>query len=127
MANPVIEKYRHRIVNAAIKRLTKKNGGNLLIIKHSGTSIETIEITENFMSQLMMRFEGLARGDYGTKDGDRFIKDTYQNAIEINSLTEYLTDSGKLIVDELLDEVIRYVKKRNKKGRKHGPDSNTNS
>lgn len=106
----VINLYRRRIVNAALTRLKNKTSGNLLIVNLPDGSIETVEITESVMTQLLKRFEVLARGEFGNrKDTESFIKATYQNAIGINKNTEYLTESGKLIVDDLFKEVTDYV------------------
>lgn len=107
-----IETHRRRITNAALSRLKRKTGGNLLIVKLPGGKIETVEITQSFMHQLLLRFEGLTYGEYGRTEGDQVIKAAYQNAIEVNKNTEYLTESGKLIVDELLKEVADYVKEK---------------
>ena len=108
----LIETYRRRIANAVLARLHRKTGGNLLIIKLPDNKIETVEVNERFMNQLLLRFEGITRGGLNRYDGDVTIKTAYQNAIEINKHTEYLTDSGKLIIDELLNEVVDYVKKK---------------
>lgn len=107
-----IEIYRRRIINAALSRLKRKTGGNLLIVKLPGGKIETVEITQSYMHQLLLRFEGLTCGEYGRIEGKLVIKVAYQNSIEVNKDTEYLTEQGKLIVDELLNEVSDYVKEK---------------
>lgn len=112
----IIETYRHRIANAALARLKRKTGGNLLIIKLPDNKIETVEVNKNFTLQLLLRFEGLTRAGLSRYEGDTTIKTAYQNAIGINKHTEYLTDSGKLIIDELLNEVVDYVKKKHASG-----------
>ena len=113
----VINLYRRRIVNAALTRLKNKTSGNLLIVNLPDGSIETVEITESVMTQLMKRFEVLASDEFGNrKDTESFIKTTYQNAIGINKNTEYLTESGKLIVDDLFKEVTDYVKEKHSGG-----------
>jgi hypothetical protein len=112
----IIDTYRRRVANAALARLKRKTGGNLLVIKLPENKIETVEVNENFMHQLLLRFEGLTRGEFGRSDGDSTIKTAYQNAIEINKQTEYLTDSGKLIIDELLSEVVDYVRDKHASG-----------
>lgn len=111
-----IEIHRRRITNAALSRLKRKTGGNLLIVKLPGGKIETVEITQSFMRQILMRFEGLTYGEYGRREGEQVIKSAYQNAIEVNKDTEYLTEQGKLIVDELLKEVADYVKEKHVRG-----------
>lgn len=116
----VINLYRRRIVNAALTRLKNKTSGNLLIVNLPDGSIETVEITESVMTQLLKRFELLARGEFGNrKDTESFIQATYQNAVGINKNTEYLTESGKLIVDDLFKEVTDYVKEKHLSGGVH--------
>lgn len=110
--NVLIEKYRNRIKNAALAWMKKKTGGNLLIINLPAEKIVTVEITEQYMDLLLRRFEALARGEFGTIEGNKIINSSYQDAIGINKETEYLTDSGKLIIDDLLMEVVEYVKEK---------------
>ena len=114
--NILIEKYRNRIKNAALAWMKKKTGGNLLIINLPTEKIVTVEITEQYMDLLLRRFEGLARGEFGTIEGNKIINSSYQNAIGISKETEYLTESGKLIVDDLLMEVVEYVKEKHSSG-----------
>lgn len=114
--NILIDKYRNRIKNAALAWMKKKTGGNLLIINLPTEKIVTVEITEQYMDLLLRRFEGLARGEFGTIEGNKIINSSYQNAIGISKETEYLTESGKLIVDDLLMEVVEYVKEKHANG-----------
>lgn len=114
-----LDKYRHRIKNAALAWMKKKTGSNMLIINLPKGGIETVEITESFMESLLRRFEGLARGEFGTIEGNKIINSSYQDAIGINKETEYLTESGKLIIDDLLMEVVEYVKEKHVGGGSH--------
>lgn len=113
----VVDLYRRRIAHAALNRLKNKTSGNLLIVNLPNGAIETVEITKSVMTQLLRRFELMARGEFGNrKETESFIKATYQNAIGINKNTEYLTESGKLIVDDLFKEVTDYVKEKHLSG-----------
>lgn len=112
MACATIDKDRRRMVTAALRRMQRKTGGNLLVVNLPDGEITTIEITEQFMNQLLLRFEGVTRGEYGRSEGEATIRTAYQNAIAINQHTEYLTESGKLIVDGLLKEVVDYIKEK---------------
>lgn len=107
-----IIKSRNRIASAALHRLHRKTGGNLLVINLPGGEIDTLEITVGFIYQLLLRFEGMAFVEYGRAEGEAVINATYENAIDINHNGEYLTESGKLIVDDLLNEVVNYVKEK---------------
>ena len=112
MACTTIYKDRRRMVTAALRRMQRKTGSNLLVVDLPDGEITTIEITEQFMNQLLLRFEGLTRVEYGRTKGEATIRTANQNAIGINQHTEYLTESGKLIVDGLLKEVVDYVKEK---------------
>lgn len=121
MANKIviIEKYRSRIKRSALAWMKKKTGSNILIINLPKGGIETVEITEPFMDSLLRRFEKSADNEYGRAEGGELIKHAYKNAIEINRDTEYLTESGKLIIDDLLAEVVEYVKEKHASGGSH--------
>ncbi|WP_053264858.1 hypothetical protein [Escherichia coli] len=112
MACATIDKDRRRMVTAALRRMQRKTGSNLLVVNLPDGEITTIEITEQFMNQLLLRFEGVFRGEYGRAEGEATIRTAYQNAIGINQHTEYLTETGKLIIDNLLQEVIDYAKEK---------------
>ena len=113
----IIDLYRRRIAHAALTRLKNKTSGNLLIVNLPNGAIETVGITESVMTQLLKRFELMAQGEFGNqKETESFIKATYQNAIGINKNTEYLTESGKLIVDDLFKEITDYVKEKHLSG-----------
>ncbi len=64
MAYEIIGKYRHRIVTTALQRMQRKTGGNFLIVNLPDGGLTTIEITEHFMTQLLLRFEGLTRVEF---------------------------------------------------------------
>ncbi|EEQ3148868.1 hypothetical protein BA155_000996 [Escherichia coli] len=112
MAYEPINTYRRRIAVAALHRIKRKTGGNLLIVDLPDGSITTIEITEQFISQLLLRFEGITRGELGRVEGETEFRTAYQNAIGINQHTEYQAETGKLIIDNLLQEVIDYAKEK---------------
>lgn len=114
-----LDKYRSRIKNAALAWMKKKTGSNMIIINLPKGVIETVEITEPFMDSLLRRFEKSATSEYGRAEGGELIKHAYQNAIKINRDTEYLTESGKLIIDDLLMEVVEYVKEKHASGGSH--------
>lgn len=68
------------------------------------------------MNNLLLRFERLASSQYGKKEANSVINTAYENAIAINRDTEYLTESGKLFIDGLLNEVVEYVKNKHVSG-----------
>ncbi|EFK1647148.1 hypothetical protein AZG84_000406 [Escherichia coli] len=110
MTREIIETYRRRIVTATLQRMQRKTGGNLLIVSLPDGELTSIEVTEPFMTKLLLRFEGVTRGEFGRDDGNKAIASAYRDAIGINRHAEHLTESGKLIVDELLNECIDYIK-----------------
>lgn len=103
--------YRRRIVKAALFRHLRKTGGNAIVIKLPKGSITTIELTEVVMNGLLSRFELIARGEAGTTKGNETIKDIYYRSLGVNGHGEYLTETGKLLVDELIAEMVAYAKK----------------
>ena len=56
MACTTIYKDRRRMVTAALRRMQRKTGSNLLVVDLPDGEITTIEITEQFMNQLLLRF-----------------------------------------------------------------------
>lgn len=110
MNNKSIDTYRHRIATAALNRHHRKTESNCIIVNTPNGGMKTIELTVEFMEQLLRRFEMITRGEFGNTGGDNFIQDAYLGALDINRNGERLTDSGKLIIDELIAEVIGYVK-----------------
>lgn len=110
MNNKSTETYRHRIATAALSRHHRKTGSNCIIVNTPNGEIKTIELTLEFIEQLLRQFEMITRSEFGTTGGNNFIQEAYLGALDINRNGERLTDSGKLIIDELIAEVIGYVK-----------------
>lgn len=107
----VINTYRRRILKAALLRHQRKTGSTCIIVTMQKGGIKTLELTEIVMDGLLSRFEKLARGEYGSVNGDKAIVAIYQDAVEVNGLGEYLTESGKLLVDDLVAELVAHAKK----------------
>ncbi|EJT9488855.1 hypothetical protein N4C11_003996 [Salmonella enterica] len=110
--NNTIEIYRRRIAIAALGRMKRKTGSNCVIVNMSNGDIQKIDFDEKSMLTLLMRFERQACSEYGISESTSFIRSTYRNSLNINGHTEYLTETGKLIVDELLGEVITWAKEK---------------
>lgn len=102
--------YRRRIVKAALLRHMRKTGGNAIIIKLPKGGITTLELTEIVMGGLLSRFELLTCGEAGTSKGNETVKDIYYRSLDVNGLGEYLTETGKLLVDELIAEMVAYAR-----------------
>jgi len=109
--NSVINTYRRRILKAALLRHQRKTGSTCIIVTMPKGGIKTLEITEIVMDGLLCRFENLARAEYGAVNGDKSVQEIYRNAIDVNGLGEYLTESGKLLVDDLVAELVAHAKK----------------
>lgn len=108
--NSVINTYRRRILKAALLRHQRKTGSNCIIVTMPKGGIKTLELTEIVMDGLLCRFEKLARAEFGAK-ADGSVQEIYRNAIDVNGLGEYLTESGKLLVDDLVAELVAHAKK----------------
>lgn len=117
MKNNTIEIYRRRIAIAALERMKRKTGSNCVIVNMPDGDIQKIDFDEKSMLKLLMRFERQACSEYGISESTSFIRSTYMNSLDINGHTEYLTETGKLIVDELLGEVITWAKEKYFSGR----------
>lgn len=111
MNNPIIGTYRRRILKAALIRHQRKTGSTCIVITQPKGGIKTLELTEIVMDGLLSRFEKLARGEYGSLNGEKAIIAIYKNAVDVNGYGEHLTESGKLLVDDLVAELVSHAKK----------------
>ena len=106
----LITTYRRRILKAALLRHQRKTGSSLLVIKLNKGGISTIELTEILLDGL--KFERLALGEYGNVEGVKALKGIYSNSVDVNGSGEFLTESGKELIDELISELVEFVKKQ---------------
>jgi hypothetical protein len=131
----LINTYRRRILKAALLRHQRKTGSNCLVIKLNKGGINTVELTEILLDGLLRKFERLAISEYGNVEGVKAIKGIYSSAVDVNGSGEFLTDSGKELIDELISELVEFVKKQKVEAPKteghemeaDGTDSDTNS
>lgn len=107
----LVSTYRRRILKAALIRHKRKTGSTCIVISLNKGGIATLELTEIVLDGLLVRFEKIARKKHGSVDGDKAIRDLYRNAVDVNGHGEYLTESGKLLVDELVAELVEHAKK----------------
>lgn len=108
----LITTYRRRILKAALLRHQRKTGSSLLVIKLNKGGISTIELTEILLDGLLRKFERLALGEYGNVEGVKALKGIYSNSVDVNGSGEFLTESGKELIDELISELVEFVKKQ---------------
>ncbi len=106
----LVNTYRRRIAIATLHRMKRKTGGYFLIVNMPEGEIKSVELNEEAMTKLLMKFESQAKNEFG-RDADKFLRQTYMNCLDINEHTEYLTEQGKMIMDELLSDVVTYLKK----------------
>lgn len=111
MKNNTIDKYRHRIAIATLNRMKRKTGGYRITVSMPDQSIQFIDIDESAMLQLLQRFEKQARNEFNA-EAETFIRQTYMKSVDINGHTEYLTETGKMIVDEIFAELIKHAKEK---------------
>ncbi|EMM0437633.1 hypothetical protein RVY09_001563 [Citrobacter freundii] len=111
MKNNTIEIYRRRIAIAALNRMRRKTGGYCLSVNMPDDNIQVIEINEEAMLQLLQRFEKQARTEFAA-EAEGFLRKTYMKSVDINEHTEYLTETGKMIVDEIFSELIKHAKEK---------------
>ncbi|EOX9503409.1 TPA: hypothetical protein ACXI22_004669 [Citrobacter amalonaticus] len=108
--NNLITTYRRRILKAALLRHQRKTGSNCLVIKLNKGGINTVELTEILLDGLLRKFERLAISECGNVEGVKAIKGIYSSAVDVNGSGEFLTDSGKELIDELISELVEFVK-----------------
>ncbi|EBW8074703.1 hypothetical protein AUB33_09550 [Salmonella enterica subsp. enterica serovar Hadar] len=111
MKNNTIEIYRRRIAIAALNRMKRKTGGYRLTVSMLDDNIQFIDIDEEAMLQLLQRFEKQARNEFAA-EAEAFIRQTYMKSVDINGHTEYLTETGKMIIDEIFAELIKHAKEK---------------
>ncbi|MDU2847571.1 hypothetical protein [Citrobacter sp.] len=111
MKNNTIEIYRRRIAIAALNRMKRKTGCYRLAVSMPDDNIQFIDIDEESMLQLLERFEKQARNEFAP-EAETFLRQTYMKSVDINGHTEYLTETGKMIVDDIFAELIKHAKKK---------------
>ncbi|ENR8887965.1 hypothetical protein ACEXEL_000600 [Citrobacter koseri] len=111
MKNNTIDIYRRRIAIAALNRMKRKTGGYCLSVNMPDDNIQVIEIDEEAMLQLLQRFEKQARNEFAA-EAETFLRQTYMKSVDINGHTEYLTETGKMIVDEIFAELVKHAKEK---------------
>jgi len=74
--------------------------------------INTVELTEILIDGLLRRFEKMILSEYGNIEGVKAIRGIYSNAVDVNGSGEFLTESGKELIDELISELVEFVKKQ---------------
>lgn len=108
----LISTYRRRILKASLFRHQRKTGSNCIVIKLNKGGIKTVELTEILLDGLLRKFERLAISEYGNVEGVSAIKRIYTSSVDVNGRGEFLTDSGKELIDELISEMVEFVKKQ---------------
>ena len=132
----LIEKYRRRIIKAALLRHKRKTGSYCLVISKPKGEIKTIELTEILINGLLSRFEKKVANELGNNNGEKAVGLIYSNAVDVCGHGAFLTDSGKELIDDLISELVEFVKKQKVEAPKSeghemevtgGTDSDTNS
>lgn len=108
----LINTYRRRILKAALLRHQRKTGSTFIVINMPKGGINTVELTEILLDGLLRRFEKLALSEYGNIDGVNAIRGIYSNAVDVNGSGEFLTESGKVLIDDLIAELVEFAKKQ---------------
>lgn len=108
----IIETYRRRILKSALSRHQRKAGSTCIIINMPKGGINTIELTEILIDGLLRRFEKMILSEYGNIEGVKAIRGIYSNAVDVNGSGEFLTESGKALIDELISELVEFSKKK---------------
>lgn len=108
----IIETYRRRILKSALLRHQRKTGSTCIIINMPKGGINTIELTEILIDGLLRRFEKIILSECGNIEGVKAIRGIYSSAVDVNGSGEFLTESGKVLIDELISELVKFAKKQ---------------
>lgn len=108
----IIETYRRRILKSALLRHPRKTGSTCIIINMPKGGINTIELTEIIIDGLLRRFEKMIFSEYGNIEGVKAIRGIYSSAVDVNGSGEFLTENGKVLIDELISELVEFAKKQ---------------
>ncbi len=109
----LIENYRRRIIKSALQRHIRKTGSSCIVISQPKGEIKTLELTEVLLDGLLSRFEKQALSELGNVEGVKAVSGIYYSAVDVNGRGEFLTESGKELIDELIRELVEFVKKQN--------------
>lgn len=125
--NNVINTYRRRILKAALLRNQRKTGSTCVVISLPKGGIKTLELTEILLDGLLSRFEKQALSELGNVEGVKAVRGIYCNAVDVNGRGEFLTESGKELIDELISELVQFVKKQKPVNAEVKSDADCNS
>lgn len=107
----LIEIYRRRIIKSALQRHIRKTGSACIVISQPKGEIKTLELTEILLDGLLIRFEKQALNELGNVEGVKEVRGIYCSAVDVNGRGEFLTESGKELIDELISELVDFAKK----------------
>ncbi|WP_312227089.1 hypothetical protein [Pseudescherichia sp.] len=107
----LIETYRRRIIKSALQRHIRKTGSSCIVISQPKGEIKTLELTEFLLDGLMSRFEKQVLSELGNVEGVKAVRGIYCSAVDVNGRGEFLTESGKELIDELILELVDFAKK----------------
>lgn len=124
--NNLINTYRQRILKSALLRHQRKTGSTCIIINMPKGGINTIELTEILIDGLLRRFEKMILSEYGNIEGVKAIRGIYSSAVDVNGRGEFLTESGKVLIDELISELVEFAKKKSVTAETNHECSDTN-
>ncbi|ECQ7479807.1 hypothetical protein A6B75_19380 [Salmonella enterica] len=108
----IIETYHRRILKSALLRHQRKTGSTCIIINMPKGGINTVELTEIIIDGLLRRFEKMIFSEYGNIEGVKAIRGIYSCAVDVNGSGEFLTENGKVLIDELISELVEFAKKQ---------------
>ncbi|WP_442870756.1 hypothetical protein [Citrobacter sp. Awk 4] len=112
MKNKTIDIYRRRILKSALLRHQRKTGSTCIAINLPKGGISTIELTEILLDGLLRKFEKLTISEYGNIEAVKIIRWIYNSAVDVNGNGEFLTESGKVLIDDLIAELVEFAKKQ---------------
>jgi len=76
--------YRRRILKAALLRHQRKTGSTCIVISLPKGGMTTLELTEIVMDGLLSRFEKEINSEFGSTEGNKFLREIYRGAVDVN-------------------------------------------
>ncbi|MBJ3591179.1 hypothetical protein JGC56_08485 [Salmonella enterica subsp. enterica serovar Saintpaul] len=108
----LINAYRRRFLKAELLRHHRKTGSTCIIINMPKGGINTVKLTEILIDGLLRRFEKMILSEYGNIEGVKAIRGINSSAVDVNGSGEFLTESRKVLIDELISELVEFAKKQ---------------
>lgn len=105
----IITKERTRIAEAAVARHLRKTGSDKLIVNMNDGTKRILMLDAGIVCSLLKNFENTCDAEFGF-EGKKVAAESYQKSIVVNSRGEFLTEIGKTLIDECVEDMVNYAR-----------------